>query len=73
MREMVRYQQKIVGRSIYTALPYKLRRNLNLIYRNGEWAGVAPMIRELLQEAVDRRILQMNPKVSESLNSQSYQ
>lgn len=59
---------EIIGHTISATLPYKLRRKLNLIYQRGKYANIAVMARELLEEATDRRILQMNPKVSEKLN-----
>ena len=57
-----------VGHSVSVALPHKLRKRLNLIYRKGNYTGgVADMVRDLLAEAADRRILQMDPRISEAL------
>jgi Arc/MetJ-type ribon-helix-helix transcriptional regulator len=48
---------KQVSYSITTALPEPLRRKLEVLYRDGGFKGVAELVRELLNEATDRRLL----------------
>lgn len=61
-------KRTFISYSITTAVPDPLRKKLNLIYQRGKYedVGVAQFIREMLNEAADRRIQTENIKPADS-------